>query len=200
MKLQSKEKTSKKLLYTQRIIPKILLAIAAFLLSILISYLLWQPANERLNLQFAGKQWFGEKILLTNVYRIFDLGVVDVNYDGNLDIFTSNHNHGQYLLLGDGQDSFSNNVSSDWGLDQDRDFPGLEYAGTQPEIDRPGLYIYWRERNLIIQNHLKDTPVKGKIEFYAPVKVRQQKNFSVQIDSSTIDTGAEVSKIDFSSQ
>ena len=149
MKLQSREKTSKKMLYKDRGVRKIIfLAIAALLLSIFISYLFWQPANEKLNRNFAGKQWFGENTLLTNVYRIFDLGVVDVNYDGNLDIFTSNHNHGQYLLLGDGKGSFSDNVSSDWGLDQDRDFPGLEYAGTQPEIDRPGLYIYWLEKSI----------------------------------------------------
>ena len=189
-----------KSLYKSRIIDKIILASVACLVVIIISYSFWQPQSEKLNRSFQGKEWFGYQPLLTDVYRIFDLGVVDVNSDGNLDIFTSNHNHGQLLLLGDGNGDFSDNVTAEWNLDQDRDFPGLEYAGEQPSTDDPGLYIYWKERNLAIENQDNSYPVKGTVEFFASTNVKQSKNFQTDITEKTIDTGAEASAIEFNSQ
>lgn len=189
-----------KSLYKSRIIDKIILAGVACLTVILIGYLFWQPASERLNRSFDGKEWFGYQPLLADVYRIFDLGVVDANSDGNLDMFTSNHNHGQLLLLGDGNSNFSDNVTAKWNLDQDRDFPGLEYAGKEPSTDEPGLHVYWKERNLVIKNYQNNYPVKGTVEFFAPVNVKQTKNFQTDITEKTIDTGAEASAIEFSSQ
>lgn len=189
-----------KSLYKSRIIDKIILAVIACLAVVLATYLFWQPASEKLDRSFQGKEWFGYQPLLTNLYRIFDLGVVDADSDGNLDIFTSNHNHGQLLLIGDGKSNFSDNVTAEWGLDQDRDFPGLEYAGKEPNVDEPGLHIYWKERNLTIENHKNSYGVKGTVEFFAPVNVKQTKNFQTDIEEKTIDTGTEASTIKFNSQ
>lgn len=187
-------------LYKSGIINKVILAVIACLVVVLISYLFWQPNSEKLNRSFEGKEWFRYQPLLTNIYRIFDLGVVDVNSDNNLDIFTSNHNHGQLLLIGDGQSGFDDNTTANWGLDQDRDFPGLEYAGQEPSTKEPGLHIYWKERSLVIKNQKNDYPVKGTVKFFASVKVKQTKNFQTNITEKTIDTGAEASSVDFASQ
>lgn len=189
-----------KTLYKEKILSKVILAIAAFAISVVIGYLFLQPAQEKVNTFFQGKNWFTESIVLKDVYRIFDLGVVDVDIDRNLDIFTSNHNHGQYLLLGDGEGNFSENVTSEWGLDQDRNFPGLEFGGAEPEIDKPGVYIYWKERNLVIKNYNNSTPVDGTITFFAKTNLKQKRNFNVDIDQTTIDTGAEASLLEFFSE
>ncbi len=191
-----------KTLYKSGLFRKIALAIFTFILVIVVSYVFWQPANERLNLSLKGKNWFSHRPLLTEIFRLFDLGVVDVNSDNILDIFTSNHNHGQLLLLGDGQGNFSDNVTSQWGLDQDRDFPGLEFSGVEPSIDAPGLYIYWQDRNLVIKNHNTENtdPIKGVIKFSAPMTIEQSDRYKVDVKNEELSTGAIISEVRFASQ
>lgn len=180
------------------------LALAVFtcILVIVVSYLFWQPANEKLNLSLNGKDWFSQRPLMTELFRLFDLGVVDVNSDNNLDIFTSNHNHGQLLLLGNGQGNFSDNVNSQWGLDQDREFPGLEFSGSVPSIDASGLYIYWQDRNLIIKNHNTEdiNSLEGAIAFSAPVTIEQQNGYEVEVENEELATGAITSQVKFRAQ
>ena len=178
------------------------LAIYAFILVIVVSYLLWQPANEKLNLSFQGKEWFANRPLMTEIFRLFDLGVVDVNSDGKLDIFTSNHNHGQLLLLGDGKGNFSENVTSQWGLDQNPEFPGLEFAGSEPSIDAPGLYIYWQERNLVIVNHKTENigSIEGLIKFSTPMTVKENNGYQVEVENTELSTGAITSEVRFATE
>ena len=65
------------------------LVICTAILVIGINSIIWQPANEKLNLSVENKTWFTSSLLRSHEFRLFDLGVVDVNSDKNLDIFTS---------------------------------------------------------------------------------------------------------------
>lgn len=76
---------------------------------------------------------------------LMDIGVVDANGDDWLDIFTSNHNYRQDLLIADGKGGYRDTLS-DWGLDQNLEFPGFEIALTVPEVADPGVYMYWKGR------------------------------------------------------
>ena len=84
---------------------------------------------------------------------LMDIGVVDANGDDNLDIFTSNHNYRQDLLIADGKGGYRDMLSA-WGLDQNLEFPGFEIALTQPEVVAPGIYMYWKgRRTFTIRSH-----------------------------------------------
>ena len=87
---------------------------------------------------------------LKESHWIYDAGIVDANGDGLLDIFTTNHNWRQRLLLADGQGSYRDALSA-WGLDQSHEFPGVEISTKPPEIDKSGVYIYWFNRHLYIR-------------------------------------------------
>src|SRR5450755_662057 len=84
---------------------------------------------------------------------LMDIGVVDANGDDWLDIFTTNHNYRQDLLVADGKGGYRDTLSA-WGLDQDIKFPGFEIALTTPEVDKPGVYMYWKSRRIFtIRTH-----------------------------------------------
>lgn len=185
--------------YKSGLFRKVTLTIYTFIVVIILSYLFWQPASEKLNLSFQGKNWFGYRPVMTEIFRLFDLGVVDVNSDGIFDVFTSNHNHGQLLLLGEGAGNFSGNVTSQWGLDQTPEIPGLEFAGNEPNIDAPGLYIYWQERHLVIANHQTENigSIEGIIKFSAPLNIIENDSYAVDITSNKLSTGATTSEVRF---
>ena len=46
------------------------------------------------------------KLPMDRLDRFFDVGVVDANDDGNLDIYTSTHHFRQLLLISDGKGRF----------------------------------------------------------------------------------------------
>jgi len=99
---------------------------------------------------------------LKESHWIYDSGIVDANGDGLLDIFTSNHNWRQLLLLADGQGGYQDALST-WGLDQSREFPGIEISTLAPEFNNPGIYIYWYNRHLYIRSH--------QVEYNKPVSM-----------------------------
>ena len=112
---------------------------------------------------------------------IFDMGIVDANGDGRLDIYTSNHNYREYLLLADGKGGYRNAVT-DWGLDQSRSFPGWEQASQAPDVDKPGLYIYWVDDTLHFRTHNlgKIGAVNGTLRIFSPVEVVKNDGFQVK--------------------
>lgn len=113
------------------------------------------------------------------------MGVVDANGDGHLDLYTANHNYLQYLWLGDGQGGY-HDVSLDWGMPQSREFPGWEQSELMPDMDKPGLYIYWQQDTLHIRTHdLKSLgKVQGTLTLFSPVKVIKNEGF--QFESADI--------------
>lgn len=180
-----------------------LLAVFALLLA-LITAALFQPTKVgSFTLSAKGQAEFASHSVLSDVEQLFDLGIVDINADGNLDIYTSNHSAGQFLLLGDGNGGFSENQLSEFSLDQDPEFPGLEDFGRAPAIDEPGFYIYWQGRDLVLQTHqlAGDAPVEGEFSFSAPVEIiHQERNFELDIQAQDLNPRATVSTVQFSAK
>ena len=166
---------------SRRILRNIALAVITFLAAIAIGYLFWQPADEELNLA-SNRAWFTKSTLLNNVYALFDLGVVDLNADRILDVYTANHSDRQFLLLGKGRGKFTKDAISQFGLDQQPEFPGLE-PSQPPSIAASGMYIYWQGRQLVIVNHqLANTEIfNGAIELSADVTTFEETSFEVEI-------------------
>ena len=191
-----------------RIIRSLVLAACTCIVVIAASYLVGQPiwgqqASEEMNFSVEDKDWFTHQSLLTDIQELFDLGVVDVNSDNLLDIYTSNHSGGQFLLLGEGRGTFTENKFSILGLGQDPKFPSLEDFGSTPEIKAPGLYIYWQGRDLVLQNYRTESigSVKGQIKFSAPVgEIQQNRYFNINIQESQLSSGAIASTTEFAAQ
>lgn len=118
---------------------------------------------------------------LQETARLFDIGVVDANQDGLLDIYTSNHHFRQVLLLAQPNGGYRD-VLSEWGLDQSRDFPLAELSFITPKVDRPGVYVYWRGTNLVIERHQPGgrEAVAGQLHTFDPVEIVSQEAVQVE--------------------
>lgn len=132
-------------------------------------------------------QWLGRDdrfapltLPLSESDRLFDIGVVDADGDGNLDLYTSNHHFRQVLWLGDGKGGFRD-VFGDWGLDQSRDFPLAELSFLTPPVDKPGVYLYWRGTAFVVQTHrIAELPGwRGTLKTLDPVKITSGDGFKV---------------------
>ena len=148
-----------------------------------VSVLIWQRNGS--------SRWFAEyRLPVKEMYKIMDVGVVDVNGDDNLDIYTSNHNFRQVLLIADGQGLY-HDVLDEWGLSQSQEFPGVELSYVAPTIDKAGLYIYWLGRggndeqghNVIIRAHkTKELGTwEGTLQINARVDVDTNDGFNIQL-------------------
>jgi hypothetical protein len=113
------------------------------------------------------------------LHHVFDVGVVDADGDGALDLFTANHNYRQSLLLGDGRGAFKD-VLTEWGLDQNRDFPHWEQSFAAPTFDKPGLYIYWLGETLVLRTHGAMGPVAGTLKMFSAIGIDRSEGFEVQ--------------------
>ena len=119
--------------------------------------------------------------------ELLDIGVTDANGDDRLDIFTTNHNSRQSLLVADGQGGYRDMLSA-WGLDQNLDFPGLEITPREPEVAAPGVYLYWKGRNtdsqftLVIRAHrIADLGrLDGTLRTYSSIQRYEGAAFAVQ--------------------
>ena len=165
-----------------------------------------QQGLEKLSVSTQGKQWFEPQRLLSNVPALFDIGVADIDQDGALDVYTSNHSEKQFLLFGQEDGAFDERSISELGLEQDPDFPGLEPAAA-PVMDLPGLYIYWEQRRIVIQ--AKDLAsitgsqtdseafVSGTIKVSSPMTVIENDGFGIDIKEEKLDSGAAISTTTF---
>ncbi len=123
-------------------------------------------------------------------HRLFDIGIVDANQDNLLDIYTSNHNFRQTLLIADGRGGYRDALD-EWGLNQIKEFPGVELSYTAPRINKAGLYIYWLGRggndefghNLVIRAHKIEEigHWQGTLQVLAPVEVAENDGINVEI-------------------
>jgi len=113
---------------------------------------------------------------------LMDIGVVDANGDDILDVFTTNHNYRQDLLIADGKGGYRDTLSA-WGLDQSPEFPGVEIALSEPEMTAPGVYIYWKGRKtLTIRTYkLKEVGrLQGKLRSYATINNYKAAGFAAE--------------------
>ena len=123
---------------------------------------------------------------LTATYDLFDLGVVDANLDGNLDLFTLNHSARQNLLLNQSRGQFEDALS-DWKLDQDRNFSQIEDSDRIPKIDQSGIYIYRHNFDLHLRTYQLNQPraIEGSLELALPVKIKKQQSATSSVEEKT---------------
>ena len=138
-------------------------------------------------------------------YDLQDLGVVDANGDGRLDLFTLNHSSRQSLLIN--QTDTQNNIKftdtlSDFNLDQDHTFPNAENRAESVIGEAPGLYIYRQNSLLVIKAHSISTlgQIKGVLDVSSPLVTVKQESFQTNFEVSTTSTGAIQTKVKFSLQ
>jgi hypothetical protein len=113
---------------------------------------------------------------------LMDIGVVDANDDGLLDIFTTNHNYRQDLLIADGKGGYRDTLSA-WGLDQSIEFPGLEIALSEPDTSAPGVYIYWQGRRTLRIRAVRAGQfgrLQGKLRTHTAIEPVKSDGFNVE--------------------
>ena len=162
--------------------------------------ILFQPVNAELNVKADGQPQFSKLTLQDQLFRLFDLGVTDINGDGELDIYTANHSNEQFVLLNEGQGQFSDNKVTDLNLNQDKEFPGLEYSlKNPPKPSKPGLYIYWKDRRLNIEAHNLPEPekFKGNITVSAKLDIEKQVGLDSELVLSPFGDGEVASSLNF---
>jgi hypothetical protein len=105
-------------------------------------------------------------------HKIFDLGAVDFNGDGNTDLFTTNHDDRSVLLENDGAGGFTDVLSS-VHLDQTPAFPGWFVVLQQPPTENVGLYLFPQGGDIHILANQVTPEASGQLTFLVPVKVLQ---------------------------
>lgn len=172
-------------------------AIAIFAAALCLAF---RPVNSELKLSAKGQPQFSKTTLESKLFRLFDLGVADIDSDDQLDLFTSNHSNEQFLLINQGQGKFSENQVVPRNLSQDKEFPGLEYSlQTRPKPSKPGLYIYWEDRRLNIEAHnLKDPGAfAGNISVWAPLEIQAQRGLETEVTFKPLGDGEVSSSLNF---
>jgi hypothetical protein len=106
------------------------------------------------------------KHTLSSTQRLEDLGVADINGDGWLDIYSTNHHSRPSVLVNQNGSQFTEDVLS-LNLGASRNYTGEEPTvnDVQPITERPGLYLYWHLGHLIVRAYgiPESMPVSGTI-------------------------------------
>lgn len=176
-----------------------------FVFIIFFSYVFTQLSDTNISVKYKQKPWFNHQKNITykRVDKLFDLGVVDVNSDQYLDIYTSNHSSKQLLLINNKQGEFSPSKISEFQLDQFSDFPGLEDNNISPITSKPGLYIYWKNKYLVVKNNLVDnaSSVDGVLEIFTSTQIKAKNNgFNINKSKKNTKRGSIKNIIEFSSK
>ena len=131
-----------------------------------------------------------------NSLDYYDLGAVDWNRDGYLDLFTTNHSSRQSLLTGNAEGTFTDELTR-LGLDQVPSLPGLEDEGAAPDLSQPGFYIYFVKSTLHL-THVS-TPDGGTVAgtISVPIQVAIEKNDGFQVTVEQSESGPAVAKVSF---
>jgi hypothetical protein len=118
-----------------------------------------------------------------HLYNVYDIGVADFNADGNLDIFSTNCNAPLNLLAGDGQGHFRQ-MRSEWGLDHMPQFPDFGVWDAVPEMDQPGLYVYFDRRYLCIRTHDAGRlgPMRGRLHMICRENISEVKDVDIDVE------------------
>ncbi len=175
-----------------RLIKYLLLLFAVGSIVVVISLTLWsrqvQPGDGFAKVPFAFA-----------FYDWFDAGVVDVNSDGFLDLYSSNHDARQSLLLGNGDGTFVDALTT-MAFDHDQAFPGLEDSDQDMRFPRAGLYLYYQHGNLRIKRvdeGLVSAEFAGTISLSSAIRVKQKNNFEINIETQQLSAGVNHSRLQF---
>ena len=152
---------------------------------------------------------FERQPLALNAYDLHDLGVVDVNNDQNLDIFTTNHSALQSLAINQGNAQFTEALA-EYGLSQDAQTPGVEVSNINISMDQPGLYIYRRDRfrwnkqsadNVLVlaahQPNNVDAPITGTLTLDSTASILNSNGFIANVQATKSPEGNTRSRIEF---
>lgn len=173
------------------ILKGVVLTLLAFAVVVMLHTLNSRREANSLSLSSRGERWFEAQQLLPDVPALFDIGVVDIDQDGALDVYTSNHSEKQFLLFGQEDGAFDERPISELRLNQDPDFPGLEPAAA-PIMDAAGLYIYWDQRRIVIQGKDLDSVVSSVVAAGDDATANREKTFL----SGTIRASSEMTTIE----
>ncbi len=106
-----------------------------------------------------------------NTLYLFDLGVTDIDADGDLDLYSTNHNARMSGVINDGGWRFREE-SSALGLDHTRGVRSTEVMIEGPPADTPGLDVFTLTSNeLVLRATGLDGPISGEIDCLAPSTV-----------------------------
>jgi len=133
------------------------------------------------------------------LYDLLDVGVVDINSDGNLDVYTTNHSARQSLLLGDGSGQFIDSLDT-LKLGQDHMIPGIEDSEKAPDRVEPGYYIYRQSRKLHIVAHEVGSlaSLNGLIKVSWPMVIEHKKNAHINLTVKNQGNMMRSSELEFS--
>ena len=134
-------------------------------------------------------------------YDLNDLGVVDANQDGYLDLFTTNHSAQQSLMLGDGTGKFED-VFWETGLGQDRQVPAIENTDWEPLSYPDGVSVYRQDNTLHIVYEASKTEidrpvVSGSLEIDSKIEIEVSTATDTELVQKALPTGAISSKLSF---
>ncbi len=117
-------------------------------------------------------------------FKLFDLGAVDFDGDGDLDVYTNNHLGPSGLLANDGEGGFED-VLTQRGLDHTPAFPGWEAAPHDPDTSEPGLYVY-RSPGRIVLEHVAagSSAVSGTVELATGAGVERSAGVEVGVSKN----------------
>jgi hypothetical protein len=117
--------------------------------------------------------------------QIFDMGVVDADNDGWLDLYTANHNYRQFLFRNVGGGRYEDTLSA-WKLDQSISLPDIEQSWTPPSIGAPGIYVYWLGDTLHLRFHEIERlgPVKVSLQLFNRASVIRNEDVEIRQDAS----------------
>jgi hypothetical protein len=122
---------------------------------------------------------------------LMDVGIVDADGNDVLDVYTTNHNYRQDLLIGDGNGKYRD-VLSEWGLDQNHEFPGLEIDRDKLDVSAAGLYIYWKGADTVAIRSVGMRglgPVRGTVRTYT--KITSYKADGIDVEAPVVAPRAE---------
>ncbi len=125
-------------------------------------------------------------------YRLYDLGVVDYNSDGHLDVYSTNHTARAALRPGIGTLSYPNDVIGAVGLDSAPGLPGVEEVGLPADRSAPGLYLYRTAPGKLVAEVVIGSEVdrvEASLTFYGNVRARTSGPVEVVVDPATDSVG-----------
>lgn len=132
-------------------------------------------------------------------YNIDDMGIVDLDGDDALDIFTTNHRLPQLLLFNDGAGAFRSAAAADLGLGMDQRFPGAMSRAHRPATEEPGLYIYYYRRSLVLDavGGRKTFVFSGMVDAGGTIYSRRRGGVHLERDDYRTDADVRRSRIRF---
>ncbi|WP_434052585.1 MAG: VCBS repeat-containing protein [Roseibium sp.] len=104
-------------------------------------------------------------IEVRSYYNVSDAGVGDLDSDGLMDRWTTNHSGEQMIEFGQANRAFGGeNAVIEVNLSQDAELPGMAAGNPVPETGRQPVRIYLRDVVFVIEaDRAPETPVSGRV-------------------------------------